>query len=224
MKSALIIFAKYPEPGKVKTRLAAAIGQENACRVYKEFVSWLLERILSQRLFDEVAFAVSPGERVAEFSQLFPGADRYVAQNSAHDLGGRMAEVLQTWQDRGFQRTLIVGTDSPNMPMAYLRQALDALAEHEVVFGPAEDGGYYLVGQRAAVPGLFDGIRWSTDSVLRESLERVRQSGVRCFLLPEYYDVDDRQTLSRLMQEAPELFRRLDIPLRELGEMTESER
>ena len=211
MTTALIIFAKYPQAGKVKTRLAATIGEQQACALYREFVRWFLQRMLRTDLFDEIAFAVSPQEQLGQFEKLFPGADAYIAQNPARDLGGRMDEVMQLWRARGFQRVLITGTDSPNLPIAYLQQAVEALSRHDVVFGPADDGGYYLVGQSKPVAGMFEGITWSTETVLQESVEKLLQSGTSYHLLPAYYDIDDIEGLHRLEQENPELLARAGV-------------
>ncbi len=213
MTTALIIFAKYPQAGKVKTRLAATIGEQQACALYREFVRWFLQRMLRTDLFDEIAFAVSPQEQLAGFEKLFPGADAYVAQNPARDLGGRMDEVMRLWRARGFQRVLITGTDSPNLPIAYLQQAVEALSRHDVVFGPADDGGYYLVGQSKPVAGMFDDINWSTETVLQESVEKLLQSGTSYHLLPAYYDIDDIEGLRRLDEEAPGVLARAGVSL-----------
>lgn len=100
----------------------------------------------------------------------------------------------------GYRRVLTIGTDSPTLPPAYLEEAAAQLGEHDVVLGPAEDGGYYLIGVKAAPIALFEGIAWSTEEVFAQTLQRAEALQLSVHLLPQWYDIDDAATLEKFYQ------------------------
>ncbi len=193
---ALVVFAKFPEPGKVKTRLAADIGAAAAADLYREFLFLTLETATALRDTD-VVIAFSPADRLPQFEQLIARDCRFVPQPEG-DLGRRMERVFAEFLQE-YKRAVIIGTDSPTLPAAYLRQAFSALEGSDVVFGPTEDGGYYLVGLRAPQPLLFAGIPWSTDAVLEATLERARESALAVHLLPTWHDIDTLADLRKAL-------------------------
>jgi rSAM/selenodomain-associated transferase 1 len=215
---ALAVMAKMPLPGEVKTRLCPPLTPAGAATLARCF---LLDRLDQAREVAEcealVAFA--PEERAAEMRDLVPAGIRLVPQEGA-DLGMRMHRLLSGLLAEGYAGAIAVGTDSPTLPTAYLRGACAAIrdAAVDLVVGPAEDGGYYLIGLRAPAPGLFADMPWSTETVMAETLARARRLGLRHALLPRWFDVDRSEDLARLRAPAhPEAFR----PLRTLAFLRE---
>jgi rSAM/selenodomain-associated transferase 1 len=183
--------AKYPEPGRVKTRLAAALGDERACALYRAFVLDLAERLA--RLPYEVIWAYSPA--AAPFAALLPRA-RCVAQVEG-DLGARMAHAVHAAFAEGAAPVLVLGADVPHVSAACLEEAACAAAS-TLVLGPAEDGGYYLIGLACPHPGLFAGVPWGGDGVLAATQAHARRLGLQTHLLPPTFDVDEPADLHRL--------------------------
>jgi len=197
---ALLIFVKYPEPGKVKTRLAATIGAELAAQLYQEFVLQTFGLALQTRVGARfVTFA--PAEKEHELKKLFPGPWQWFAQENSPDLGVRIQRAIQHVQQHGYSHVITIGTDSPSLPADYLDQAAAALLHYDLVLGPATDGGYYLIGLKSAPPELFTGIDWSTERVLNQTLQRAQQLQLSTQQLPVWYDVDDLATLRRFCDE-----------------------
>lgn len=193
---ALIVFVKYPQAGKVKTRLAKFIGFERAAELYREFAAMTFQN--SDRLAHAARFAAfTPLEKEAELRSLFPGEREWLAQHAAQDLGVRLRHAIAHVLGLGYRRVLTIGTDSPTLPVAYLEEAAEKLNEHDLVLGPAEDGGYYLIGVKEASPALFEGIAWSTEKVLTQTLACAQTMKLAVHLLPEWYDVDDLTTLKK---------------------------
>ncbi len=193
---ALLTVVKFPEPGRVKTRLAAEIGDELAAEVCRYFISQTFACVKS--LAEVTPFvAYTPEKKAEEFQRMFPGEQRWFAQISSPDFGARLRHAIQTVLQQDYQAVITIGSDSPSLPPAYLKEAAEAMATHDLVLGPAEDGGYYLIGLKAAPAGLFEGIAWSTEKVLQQTLAAAEQLGLRVHLLPEWYDIDDLPALHR---------------------------
>ncbi|NUM73224.1 TIGR04282 family arsenosugar biosynthesis glycosyltransferase [candidate division KSB1 bacterium] len=193
---ALLTVVKFPEPGKVKTRLAAEIGDELAAEVYCHFIAQTFARVKS--LTEATPFvAFTPEEKATEFQRMFPGGQRWFAQINSSNFGVRLRHAVQAVLQQDYQRVITIGSDSPTLPPAYLKEAAEALASHDLVLGPAEDGGYYLIGLKSAPAELFEGIAWSTEKVLQQTLAAAQRLGLRVHLLPEWYDVDDLPALHR---------------------------
>jgi hypothetical protein len=185
--------AKYPEPGQVKTRLASAIGPQAACTLYRAFILDLAWRL--EPLGFPITWAHWPAE--AAFASLVAGA-RCVAQEG-RDLGDRMAHASAAVLAADPTPVLVIGTDSPHLPLAALKEAANALAgDADVVLGPAEDGGYWLVGLRTPTPGLFEKIAWGDASVFTETLERAEDLGLRVHVAAGTFDVDEPDSLEEL--------------------------
>ncbi|MCG3120181.1 MAG: hypothetical protein ALAOOOJD_02806 [bacterium] len=197
---ALLIFAKYPAPGKVKTRLAAAIGAELAAEIYQEFIHRTLKLSLPIKLAARFV-TFTPVEKENELKTLFPGPWQWFAQTDSPDLGVRIHHAIQHVQQQGYSHVLTIGTDSPSLPAVYLEQAAAALLNHDLVLGPASDGGYYLIGLKSAPRELFSAIDWSTERVLSQTLQRAAQLQLSVYQLPPWYDVDDLATLQKYYAE-----------------------
>jgi len=190
------VFAKPPTPGRVKTRLAEAVGHPAAASLYSAFVADVIDRVRSvSALRPRLAVDGQPDHPA--IVALSCGLPR-VAQIEG-DLGRRMHEVLrQAVEAEGVG--LVVGTDAPTLPAHYLEAAVTALesGDYDVVLGPAADGGYYLVAARDRVPDVFEHVRWSTSHTLRDTLVQAAAAQHRVHLLPPWYDVDTPQDLALL--------------------------
>ena len=205
---ALAVMTKVPLPGEVKTRLCPPLTPADAATLARCFLLDRLEQL--REVTDcEALVAFAPRERAGEMRELVPAGIRLVPQVGT-DLGMRMDRLLTDLLAEGYAGAIAVGTDSPTLPTAYLQRACAAIRDETVdlVVGPAEDGGYYLIGLRAPAPGLFADIQWSTDTVMAETLARAGRLGLRYALLPMWFDVDRGEDLARLRAPAhPEAFR-----------------
>lgn len=197
MNKGLIIFAREPVPGRVKTRLAASIGDLAAAELYAAMLGDVLENAAKLEGVKTMAFWATDGDPTP--APLAPHMESFV--QSGANLGDRMAAALETAFSNGVEACCIIGSDSPDLPVEYIRQTFDHLEQDEadVVFGPAEDGGYYLLGLRRNWPWFFRDIPWSTTAVLKSSLKRAEELGLRTTLLPAWYDLDELKDLLRLL-------------------------
>jgi rSAM/selenodomain-associated transferase 1 len=196
MTTQLGIFAKHWQPGAVKTRLAASIGDEAAAALHRCFVQTLLNRF--QNVADRHILCFTPANAVASFGQLNLGCWILDPQASG-DLGERMRHYFsRAISASESSRTILIGSDSPDLPLEYLEEAFDKLREFPVVLGPTTDGGYYLIGLSHSVPPIFDSISWSTATVLSQTTARLTAAGIPYHLLPQWYDVDDLSGLRRV--------------------------
>lgn len=183
---ALIVFLKAPRPGAVKTRLAEALGLEAACAAYRHLVQTLLRRLA---VLPNVELCFTPDDAAAEIKPWTQPTWSRVPQGDG-DLGRRLQRASTRAFTSGMQRIVIIGSDCPEVSATDIEAAWSALRTHDVVLGPATDGGYWLIGLRAAQPDLFTDISWSTNAVLRETLDRARAHGLSVHLLRELSDVD----------------------------------
>jgi hypothetical protein len=206
------VFAKYWQPGMVKTRLAASIGDLAAARFHRECVRTILARTCTQA--EQRVLMVTPPDRLDEFSALADG-NWTVLPQPAGDLGSRMRHYFETSFAGGAAQVVLIGSDSPTLPAAYIERAFELLNRHDVVLGPASDGGYYLLATRRAAPPIFDGVAWGSDSVLRQTAQRLAAARLEYCELPPWYDVDTIDDLRRLraelnsMQPRPEYYESL---------------
>jgi rSAM/selenodomain-associated transferase 1 len=198
---ALAIMAKRPRAGEVKTRLCPPLTSEEAARLAHCF---LLDKLDQVRRLPGVArfVAFSPSDAEAFFGNQIGDGFSLLPQRG-NDLGERLANLSERLLGGGFAAALIIGADSPTLPDAVIHEAHEALAVGmaDVVLGPADDGGYYLIGLRRPGPFLFQGIAWGTDAVLSQTLARAGMARLRTHLLPAWYDVDVEADLHRLARD-----------------------
>lgn len=196
----LLYFVRWPEPGLVKTRLAATVGAEEACRIHRLIAASCFH---NARAVPATRLVVcGTGATPEEFAQWLPGADDY-RQQPEGDLGHRLEALFGDAHTVSPDGVAAIGSDAPLMPPKEIETALDALNRHDVAFCPAEDGGYALVGTRRFFPELFRGIPWSTPETLNASLETCRRLSKSVFLGNTQRDVDteeDWAQVSPLMQ------------------------
>lgn len=182
----LLIFARYPELGKVKTRLAAGVGPEKALAVYQQLLSHTEAVVAPLAVERTLWLAAAPPAGAAP---LWAGTTQRL-QPALPDLGQRMEQAFDAAFAVGARRVVIIGTDCPGLSTALLHRAFHALHSTDVVLGPATDGGYYLLGLRRPQPALFQGISWSTATVRRDTLATAQRQGLRVRELPMLGDVD----------------------------------
>lgn len=191
----LIVFTRYPESGKAKTRLIPALGAEAAAVLHRQMTEFTLAYVKSlqqnRALSVEVWFA--GGDRAQ--MQAWLGSDLRYQPQPEGDLGDRMAQAFQSAFDSGVKAAIIIGTDCPELTDALLTQAFQALQQTALVLGPATDGGYYLIGLRQMVPDLFQSIAWSTDRVFQQTVTIARKLNLSITALPTLTDVDRPQDL-----------------------------
>ncbi len=195
----LIIFLKYPEPGKVKTRLGATIGLELAAEFYRLFVQRTIA-IAQQSSFERRVLYFEPAARQADFARMAP-VDFELLPQPDLDLGGRLKHAFKTAFATGTTNAIAIGTDSPTLPLSYLDAAVTELSNYDVLLGPAGDGGYYLIGLKSMQETLFQDIQWSSDKVFSATVTRAEAAGLKHFSLPTWYDVDDLATLKQAMDD-----------------------
>ncbi len=196
----LLVFAKAPEPGRVKTRLARTIGEEKAAALYRRVGRQVVDQLRGGPYRTVVCYAPADADDSVR-AWLGPHGVVFRPQGPG-DLGARMAEAFDDAFDDA-DRVCIVGTDAPEVDRAVVREAFRALERADLVLGPARDGGYYLMALRRPVPELFRDVPWSTGDVLDATLERARCLGLDVTLLDERSDIDtaddlDPGTLARL--------------------------
>jgi rSAM/selenodomain-associated transferase 1 len=180
------VFAKQPAPGAVKTRLATQATPDWACAVAEALLTDTLDRVACMQADRVIVFA--PPDARAWFEETARGRFALDVQADG-DLGRRMRSFLEGQLERGADATVILGSDSPTLPIEFIEQAFAMLTTADVVLGPATDGGYYLLGCGRRLPPIFDGIAWGSGEVLRQTVERLG-SAWRVALLPPWYDVD----------------------------------
>jgi rSAM/selenodomain-associated transferase 1 len=198
---ALVILAKQPLPGMVKTRLGATIGFESAAALYRAFLEDLRERFTAAARTDDytLVWACAPDADSLAPLLVREGGAWLIAQRG-EDLAERLYHVCVDLHALGYRRAVILGSDAPHLPSDIVAQAFDCLSRRDAVLGPAEDGGYYLVGVHLCPqpPDLFRGIRMSTPVVLQETLARARALACVVGLLKPHFDVDELRDLVRL--------------------------
>ena len=192
------VFAKYWEPGQVKTRLARDTNHEFAASVYRRFIQATLETATG--IAQRSVLAFTPTDQYTEFAQCLPAGWTMVAQATG-DLGERMHAYFVDAHAHQIEKIVLIGSDSPHLPAALLRQAFEQLDEHQCVIGPARDGGYYLIGARNIVPPVFDDIDWSTNRVLQQTVTKLKEADISYSLLPPSFDIDTIDDFRELQQQ-----------------------
>jgi rSAM/selenodomain-associated transferase 1 len=181
------LFGKWPRAGDVKTRLAADSSAEWAADVASAFLHDLVDRLAGIDASRVLVFAPCTAE--SSFADLARG--RYALHPQADgDLGRRLAAFFTDQFRAGAERVVVLGGDSPTVPLTFVEQAFRELQRADVVLGPATDGGYYLIGCARDLPPVFEGITWGSSCVLRDTIRRLAGSACRLALLPPWYDVD----------------------------------
>lgn len=198
-ETAFVVVAKAPVAGKVKTRLCPPLTFQQAAALYQGFLLDTIE--IALQVPASVVKVVCPAQADATFLASFlPLQVGYIVQTET-GLSNALTTAFEQCLEAGYQKVFCISSDNPTLPLAYLVEALSKMAEADLVLGPSEDGGYYLIGAKAGHPALFTDMIWSTDTVLTETLERACQVRLRTALLPIWYDLDTGKELARFIKE-----------------------
>lgn len=194
-KSLLVIVAKAPVPGEVKTRLIPHFSPEEAADLYRCFLQDRIKEIGKLKGID-LAVAFTPADAGDTFASISSNGFKLFAQKG-EDLGQRLNNVFLAKFGQGYDAVSVIDSDTPDLPVSIVKQSFQSLISDRVdaVFGPCDDGGYYLVGMRRPHPELFQDIPWSTPAVLTITLERAAKLGIRTKLLPGWNDLDTFEDL-----------------------------
>lgn len=199
VENALIVVVKEPVPGSTKTRLCPPLAPQTAAEFYRCLMLDTFA-LLTRLEFADCIVAYTPASARSYFETLAPSGFRLVPQSGA-DLGERLDNALTHHLDLGYRRAVIMNSDGPTLPLAYLEEAFLGLDTADITLGPGHDGGYYLIGMKQPHPDLFRGIAWSTENVIPQTLAICRRLGLAVHLLPEWYDVDVAGDLDRLHRD-----------------------
>jgi rSAM/selenodomain-associated transferase 2/rSAM/selenodomain-associated transferase 1 len=189
-KETLVLFSRYPQAGRAKTRLAHLLGPEGAARLQRRMTEYVVAQIAPWAARRGARCEIWFDGGTADQMRGWLGDEFSYREQGEGDLGARLQRAFAEHFDAGATSVAVIGADCPGLDAAILDQAFEALAQQPVVFGPARDGGYYLIGLRQPLPGLFQDVPWGTGAVLRRSLSKARQRGLRAALLPVLRDVD----------------------------------
>lgn len=195
MKRVLIIFAKEPEIGKVKTRLRRFLSEDRILELYKAFLKDTVNTA-EKVSCEEKVLAFDSTKRPAYLKRIAKRFKFYKQEGRA--LGQRMHNAFVYAQEKKAAKTVIVGSDSPTLPFKMIQQAFQKLDRYDVVLGPGTDGGYYLIGLKKPCLGLFRGVKWSSPTVLGDTLKRARKLSKSVASLYKWYDVDEPGSLKYL--------------------------
>ena len=196
--------ARAPVPGTVKTRLRPLLSDDDIAALYDGFLRDKVDQVRSlQDAAPVIAF--TPPECRSFFAELAP--DFLLLPQTGNGLSARLIDIVERLLDMGHVGVIATDSDSPTLPTEYLQEAVDRLTSKraDVVLGPSDDGGYYLIGLHRMYPELFNGMPWSTPRVYEETLRRGGDLGLHVTSLPGWYDVDTPAELQRLGAEIDQL-------------------
>lgn len=193
----IIIFAREPVTGQVKTRLIPALGEEGATSLYKQLLNVTIKNVIAADL-SPVNLCITPDSRITFFSQMSCSASFELSVQVGNDLGERMYNALERAL-KNYSKAILIGTDCPFLSSDDLQQAISALDEHDMVFSPAKDGGYVLVGAKKVNPVIFEHIDWGTDKVMEKTRETLLKHHINWLELTEQHDIDVEDDLRKLL-------------------------
>ena len=195
-ENCLIVFAKEPQLGRVKTRLRSVLSVHQCLSLYKAFLKDTHSIIRPLKKISRILAYDSLSEPPRYLEGIFKNYIFY--QQEGRHLGQRMHRALVWAKRQGAQRIVIIGSDTPNLPTEYILEAFLRLKDNDLVLGPSEDGGYYLVGLKVPNYSLFKDIEWSSDKVLRQTINQAKIAEQRVSLLKKWQDIDDAKSLKQL--------------------------
>lgn len=198
-KDCLIVFVKSPEAQGVKSRLASTLGEPKTRQLYRRFVEDLLDN-LDKGDYCLKLFFYPPDQQ--QIVARWLGHGRSYEPQTGSDLGERMNSAFEKCFSDGFEKAILIGSDSPDLPREIIEAGFAALASVDAVIGPSCDGGYYLIGFRAAtfLRDPFSGIPWSTEGVLKSTLAILDKKGLEVTVLPTWRDIDTYEDLKTFVE------------------------
>jgi uncharacterized protein len=191
MKSAIIIFVRNPQPGKVKTRLAATLGDEKALQVYKELLLHT-KQITTPVAADKYVYYF---EEIAT-TDLWDASGFFKKLQCDDDLGGKMKHAFKELFAAGYEDVIIIGSDCFELTTAIIGEAFTLLKKNDAVIGPAKDGGYYLLGMKKLIEPVFENKQWSTDTVFGQTINDFTENNFSFVCLPVLTDIDTEADLN----------------------------
>jgi len=197
----LVMFAKFPEQGQVKSRLTKDLGEERATDLYRCFIEDLLLRLSGGNYRFQIAFY--PADKEREIREMF-GHELLYTPQSGEDLGERMKNAFSRCFSEGPRSVVIIGSDIPDLPVWIIEEAFFSLDDHDAVIGPSVDGGYYLIGFRNETfnPDIFAGPIWGTEDVFRQTMTILRETGTLVHVLPPWQDIDNVEDIAALIEKS----------------------
>jgi hypothetical protein len=190
----LLFFIKDPGKGRVKTRLASAIGDKMAVKLYRRF---LLEMLFTLNRGTFLFYLCYSPENSLDNLKDWLGDHYLYMSQGGENLGEKMKNGFVEAFSMSFKRVVLIGSDIPDLPLEFIEEAFTSLREKDVVIGPSFDGGYYLIGfkDKTFSPRVFDGIHWSTESVFEKTLKVLTQEGLTVHTLQPLRDIDTVEDL-----------------------------
>ncbi len=195
----LLVFAKTPISGTVKTRMAPRLSADQCLELHRGLVRYTLSAVAGWDIPGLHRFALFTEKLLGGFKHLVPPNVQVDFQDGI-DLGARMASALNEKWCEGYSKIVIIGTDSPLLERSDIESAIKILDNHQVVIGPTADGGYYLIGFSALAPSVFFDIDWGTPRVYQQTLKRIRQLALTCGSMRESFDLDTPEDLEEFVQ------------------------
>lgn len=199
MSCALIVFAKEPVKGKVKTRLQGYLSQGSCVNLYKAFLRDTLDLTKKIACEHKIIAYDSNGKSPRYLKKIAPRHTFYKQEGGS--LGERIYNAFRFAKDAGASKMVVIGSDAPTLPASSIKKAFGLLGRADVVLGPSLDGGYYLIGLQSPCAGLFKGIAWSSPTVFRDTIKNAQKLKKRVALLDKRYDIDDARALFRLKKD-----------------------
>jgi hypothetical protein len=196
VKECLIIFTRYPEPGKTKTRLIPVLGAEGAAILQRQMTEQKLSEVKKLQSFYPLLVEVHFTGGNEQLMQTWLGSSITYKKQSEGDIGKRMAAAFQAAFEEGMNSVVLIGIDCPDLNAKLMSEAFQALNHHDLVLGPAKDGGYYLIGLNKLIPELFRDINWSTEVVLQQTKNIAHKLNLAVAYLPTLSDIDRPEDLS----------------------------
>jgi len=196
LRERLIIFTRYPEPGKTKTRLIPALGKEGAAMLQRQMTEQKLAQAKKLQTYFPLSLEIHFAGGNEQLMQEWLGSNITYKRQNEGDIGCRMTSAFHESFQTGMKQVVLIGTDCPELDTKLMNQAFEALIQHDLVLGPALDGGYYLIGLNRFIPELFTGISWSTAEVLSQTLSIAQKLELTVAFLPTLSDVDRPEDLA----------------------------
>ncbi len=199
-QTVVLIIAKYPTAGAVKTRMTPPLSGEEAAALHEACLRMVCENVASVGTL-ETKLVVTPDDRTIDLARHVGFHEAEAWPQGDGDLGDRLSRAVARAFDSDARNVLRLGADSPTLPISRLREALDALTDHQAVLGPCDDGGYYLLGLSAATPALLTGIDWGSDCVADQTRRRADEAGIDLHQLSTWYDLDRFEDIVRARRD-----------------------
>jgi len=199
-KEGILLFAKYPEIGKVKSRLSESIDRNSVVKIYKLFVQDILMKIKDTPY--ETIICYYPDDSIEKFKDWIGEKYLFIPQ-IGKNLGERLKNSFEKCFSNGFSKLIAIGGDSPDLKLDIIKEAFDNLKNYDSVIGPCADGGYYLIGfsKESFYPTVFDEIPWSTAEVFKKTMDVFSRGNQKVHILPKWYDVDTIDDLLDLYEK-----------------------